>query len=88
VTTIERRGALRIRRHRLRGARASLAAGMWGRLALRMPRGTRRAVRRILKHGGEAEAALTVVATDESGNQTLRRRTVTLVLPPRHRHHG
>ncbi|HXV05348.1 MAG TPA: PKD domain-containing protein, partial [Solirubrobacterales bacterium] len=88
VTTIERGGALRVRRRPLRGASASLAAGSWGRLVLRLPRATRRATSSALRQGGEAEAEVSVVATSgKSGNQRLRRRTVALVLPP-HRHHG
>lgn len=85
VTTIERGGTLRSSRHRLRGASASLAAGAWGRLMLRIPKGTRRAALRILRHGGEATAEVKVVASDQAGNQTLRRRSVTLIRPRRHR---
>lgn len=87
VTAIERRGSLRRSRYRLGTASASLLAGAWGRLALRIPPRKRRALSRILRRGGEARANLTVVASDETGNQTLRKRTVRLILPRRRTAH-
>lgn len=85
VRSIERRGSLRRSRHRLFPASASLQAGAWGQLGLRIPPRKRRALARILRRGGEAKANITVLARDETGNQTLRKRTVSLVLPRKRR---
>ncbi|MGB7588847.1 MAG: PKD domain-containing protein [Solirubrobacterales bacterium] len=86
VASIEARGSLRKHRYRLGSASASLRAGTWGRLGLPVPKRARLALLRILKRGGQATATLTAVASDTTGNQTLRERTVRLILPrPRHR---
>ncbi len=83
VTAFEQHGRV-VRGGRRTGlARASLAAGVWGRLALPLPRGARRAAVRALRHGGTAQAKVVAIASDSTGSKTLRKRTVRLILPRR-----
>ncbi len=79
--TLERRGRDLRRTFRIGPATMSLGPGGWGRLGVRLPRRIRRPVARAIRRGGRAEAMLTVIARDSVGNQTLRERTVKLVLP-------
>jgi len=81
VTTIVRLGPDFRRASRSSVARASLAAGTWGKLSTRLSKRVRRRAARILRRGGEVEAKMTVIARDATGSQTLRKRTVKLVLP-------
>jgi YVTN family beta-propeller protein len=83
VTKYEGIGGLHRARNRLGGASVLSATRGWRRLALRVPGRTRRAVLRALRRGGKAKARISVLATDLSGDQTLRTRTVKLTLPSR-----
>ena len=69
------------RGHRMGRATASLAAGAWGRLGLRLPRRTRLAALRTLRRGGRAKALVTVIAQGADGNQTTRKWEVQLARP-------
>ena len=81
VTAIESGGAVHRSQHRLGRVAASLSAGVWRRLSLRVPVRARGSARRVLRSGGEAVAKLSVVATDQTGSQTEETRKVKLVLP-------
>ncbi len=76
-----KRGSDPGRGHRMGRATASLAAGAWGRLGLRLPRRTRLAALRTLRQGGRAKALVTVIAQGADGNQTTRKWEVQLVRP-------
>jgi YVTN family beta-propeller protein len=86
--TTERRGRTVRSKRRLRPSRASLAAGQWSRLSLRIPPGVRRAAARALRSGGKATATISVTAQDSTGQRTVRRRTVKLFLPRATRRRG
>lgn len=81
VTRVERFGVDRRTRHRLLRTSAPLFTSGWRRLLLRLPRGTRRAVARTLRRGGSAKAKVTVIASDEGGDQSLATRKIKLVIP-------
>ncbi len=53
----------------------------WRRLSLRLPRRTRKAAARALRRGGKAKAKVTVLATDQSGDQSIATRKIKLVRP-------
>jgi hypothetical protein len=59
----------------------TLSAGVWSRLSVRIPAGVRRAARRVLGSGGEAEAKVSVIATDQTGSETEAVLKVKLALP-------
>ena len=86
MTSFRRRRAVTVRR-RTGSAKASLAAGQWGKLRLHLSPGVRRALRQALRSGGAAYAQLSVVATNANGLRTTRTRFVTLVGPRHHRRH-
>jgi YVTN family beta-propeller protein len=81
VTKIERFSLNRRSRHRLVRFDTVRFSRGWRRLALRLPKRTRRAAARALRHGGTAKARLTVLATDRTGDQSVATRKVKLVLP-------
>jgi YVTN family beta-propeller protein len=83
VTKFEGIGGLHRGRSRLGGASVSRPSRGWRRLALRVPKRARRAALRALLRGGKAKARVSVLATDLSGDQTLRTRTIKLALPRR-----
>jgi YVTN family beta-propeller protein len=86
MTTL-RRGRPVSGTRRIGSTKASLAAGQWGRLSLRVPPRVRRALRRALRSGGGANAQLSVVATGEGGIRTTRTRYIKLVGAHRRRGH-
>jgi YVTN family beta-propeller protein len=79
-TAIEGARGVRHGSRRIGGASATLAPGVWHRLSLRVPGGSRRAARRILLSGGEAAVRVSVVATDATGSQYEDTRKIDLVL--------
>jgi YVTN family beta-propeller protein len=81
VTVLERGGKKARHRLRLPGARSARLTRGWHRLRLKLPKSRWRAARRVLRRGGEATLVASVTATDPTGQVTLRRRKVKLVLP-------
>ncbi len=83
MTTLRGSGPVS-RQRRIGSASASLAAGQWGRLSLRVGPGARRAILRALRSGGAANAQVAVIAADSSGLKTRRTRYIKLVRPRAH----
>jgi YVTN family beta-propeller protein len=79
IASRESGGIVHRSRHRLIGSSFLRPSRGWRRLTLRLPKRTRRAAARALRHGGKAKARVTVLATDEGGDQTLRVRKIKLV---------
>ncbi len=81
VTKTKRRGGTVRHKRRIVPSRVALAAPSWRKLGLKVPRGVRRGVIRAIRSGGKATAKLTVIAQDATGQRTVRKRTVKLVIP-------
>jgi YVTN family beta-propeller protein len=79
VTSVERFGLVRRSRHRMARAASVAFSRGWRRLSLRLPGRTRRAAARALRRGGLAKVRISVIATDETGDQSLAARKVKLV---------
>jgi YVTN family beta-propeller protein len=79
IASRESGGVVRRSRHRLSRAISASPSRGWRRLTLHLTRRTRRAAARALRSGGKAKARVTVLATDEGGDQTLGVRKIKLV---------
>lgn len=80
VTVVERGGEKVRRSLRLPGARSLRPSRGSHGLRLKLPPGRRRAAKRALRQGGEATLLASVIASDPTGQLTLQRRKVKLVL--------
>jgi YVTN family beta-propeller protein len=87
VSTTFHRGGAVSKSRRIGSVAASLTAGGWVKLRMKVARRQRRAVLRALRSGGAAEAQIRVIATNESGLKTTRTRYVELLGPHRRGRH-
>ncbi len=81
VTVVERGGRKLRRNLHLPGTRMERQTRAWRHLRMKLPKGRRRAARRVLRQGGKATLIASVIATDPTGQVTLKRRKVKLILP-------
>ena len=78
AATVVATGAVKVgnRRHRLRRVQRALRAGEKVRLKLKLSRKGRSSARAALALGRKVRAAVSVTATDTSGNKSVRRRNI------------
>jgi YVTN family beta-propeller protein len=81
IAVVESGGSKSRRNLRLPGTRMGRQLRSWRHLRIKLPKGRRRAARRVLREGGEAKVLVSLIATDPTGQVTLKRRKVKLVLP-------